>query len=178
MPNFFTGSDDYTLDYKGRVQLYPPLKEACRMLSGDLSDRVKLAKGPHQSICAWTLPDFDHFLRCLARNDLSTAEFQHFSRTFHASVVECPLDQQGRIRIPAKLLQHAEIEKDLIVIGHKDHIEFWNPGNFEQYENLASHTYNRDSVVEEAIDRVHRGDRANPSETNNSGNGSPDSKQG
>ena len=43
------------------------------------------------------------------------------------------LDSQGRITIPARLLQFADIAKDVTIIGAKDRIEIWERAAWEQY---------------------------------------------
>ena len=47
------------------------------------------------------------------------------------------LDKQGRILLPRYLKEHAEIEKDIVVIGVGDHAEIWNRRKYDEYENRS-----------------------------------------
>jgi MraZ protein len=43
------------------------------------------------------------------------------------------LDGQGRVTIPARLLQFAGIARDVTIIGVQDHIEIWERSAWEEY---------------------------------------------
>ena len=47
-------------------------------------------------------------------------------RFFFASGAEAELDKQGRIVIPATLLESAGIGRDVTVAGIYDHLEIWD----------------------------------------------------
>jgi len=51
------------------------------------------------------------------------------------------LDAQGRVAIPQRLLEHAKIQKDVLVNGVLDHIEIWDPKVFEQYMASSNRSY-------------------------------------
>ena len=69
------------------------------------------------------------------RNDVST---RAFLRQFCASASVCNLDRQGRILIPPKLRQYAEIESEVLVIGVLRKLELWSPGRWELYDREES----------------------------------------
>ena len=69
------------------------------------------------------------------RNDVST---RAFLRQFCASASVCNLDRQGRILIPPKLRQYAEIESEVLVIGVLRKLELWSPSRWEQYDQEES----------------------------------------
>ena len=62
---------------------------------------------------------------------------------------EFPLDTQSRITIPKNLLEFAEIEKDVVIIGALERIELWNPKTFNEYLNSQPESYA--SVVEQIM---------------------------
>jgi MraZ protein len=69
------------------------------------------------------------------RNDSST---RAFLRQFCASASVCNLDRQGRILIPSKLRQYAEIESEVLVIGVLRKLELWSPRRWEVYDQEES----------------------------------------
>jgi MraZ protein len=59
-------------------------------------------------------------LEGLSRDD------RRMQRFFFASAAEVELDKQGRVMVPAALMQHAGIERDVTVAGVYDHLEIWD----------------------------------------------------
>ena len=47
-------------------------------------------------------------------------------RFFFAGASEGALDKQGRVSLPAALLQHAKLGRDVVVAGVNDHLEIWD----------------------------------------------------
>ncbi len=62
---------------------------------------------------------------------------------------EFPLDSQSRITIPKTLLEFAEIEKEVVIIGALERIELWNPQTFNEYLNSQPENYA--NVVEQIM---------------------------
>lgn len=48
--------------------------------------------------------------------------------------IDAPMDRQGRIVIPLKFCEHANIKKKVHIVGDGDTIQIWDP---EEYENYA-----------------------------------------
>ena len=46
-------------------------------------------------------------------------------------------DKQGRVVLPDKSLQRADVETELTLVGHDDHIEIWPRGQWEAF--IAEH---------------------------------------
>ena len=72
-------------------------------------------------------------------------------RFFFASAVEAELDKQGRIVIPANLLEHAGIDREVTVVGILDHLEIWDRAAWRERqtvegsaEDVAERLANRD----------------------------------
>ena len=78
------------------------------------------------------------------------ANIRTFSRMFYAQAESCEVDGQHRIRIPKRLAEWANLEKDLTVVGVGDHWEVWSQSAWEQY--FQSHQNNFDEVVALAMD--------------------------
>ena len=54
-----------------------------------------------------------------------------------SSAVECSPDSQGRILIPARLKESAQLDAQALLVGAIDKIEIWNPTSFETAMNEA-----------------------------------------
>ena len=54
------------------------------------------------------------------------SEYRKLSRFYQGNSFEIPLDGSGRVTLPAPLLTHAAIEKEVVVVGVGDHLEVWS----------------------------------------------------
>ena len=55
-------------------------------------------------------------------------------RMLYANAMDVTPDKQGRILIPQYLKTHANITKDIIIIGAGNHIEIWDKASYEEKE--------------------------------------------
>ena len=53
-------------------------------------------------------------------------------RFLHASLVQVTPDGQGRIVLPPELVEHAEIQKNVVIVGCCDYAEIWAEEAYEQ----------------------------------------------
>ena len=54
-----------------------------------------------------------------------------FVRYFYRGAQELSLDSAGRLLLPKKLLDYAEIEKELIIFAKQGRMELWSIPNYE-----------------------------------------------
>jgi MraZ protein len=64
---------------------------------------------------------------------------------FHASHQK--VDKQGRINIPAELIDYAKLKKEVAVLGTGKKIEIWNPEELDKFLSQAEAQYQRFSGV-------------------------------
>ena len=53
-------------------------------------------------------------------------------RFFIAGAIDAEVDKQGRILLPANLLQHAGIEKEAVIAGVGNRAEIWSKAEWEK----------------------------------------------
>jgi len=58
-------------------------------------------------------------------------EHNRFLRNFFKGTAELTLDSSNRLLIPRKLLQLAEIEKEIVLAGQDGRIEIWSAAKYE-----------------------------------------------
>ena len=51
------------------------------------------------------------------------------------------MDAQSRILIPQMLIEYAQIEKEVLIIGALRKIEVWNPKTYDDYLKQSPMTY-------------------------------------
>ncbi len=134
----FRGSYQHSVDHKGRVSVPARFRRA---LSGDAEGSFVMLRG--LDACVWLFPA-DEFKRMedrLRARSFGEESARRFLRTLLLDSRDETLDAQGRVALPPRLIEHARIEKDVLINGVLDHIEIWNPKVFEQYMASSNRTY-------------------------------------
>ena len=114
------GTHDHTLDDKNRLTLPAKFRES-------FGDGLVVARGFEGCLRAFRREDWDgHVESRLAPLDPLSKETRRLQRFYFAHATESNLDKQGRVMIPAPLLELAGISKEVVVIGMRDHVEIWD----------------------------------------------------
>ena len=116
----FRGQFEYTLDAKKRLNVPPRFRAA-------FSSGVVLAKWLEPCVAIWTPDAFDSFTNSFLRNlNPVSAERRKLTRFFAGGSFDTELDSAGRVTLNGSLLEHAGIEKDVVLVGNIDHLEVWD----------------------------------------------------
>ncbi len=115
------GEYEHALDDKNRVTLPARFRQA-------FADGVFVARGIDPCLLVYPPDGWNRFVeeRMAGLNPFSR-EARQMSRFLFAGATETELDKQGRIMLPAPLLEHAKLNRDVIVAGVRDHLELWDP---------------------------------------------------
>jgi MraZ protein len=121
----FLGSFTHQVDEKGRLSLPVSFRRAAA--EGPLvvvqAHRNALSLYP-----AETWKDVEARLLELRRTNAAAREYV---LRITSRAIEVLPDKQGRILLPAKLLQSIGVTDSALVVGAIDQIELWNPERFE-----------------------------------------------
>jgi MraZ protein len=123
----FRGTFDYSLDAKNRLTV--PSK-----FRASLSGGVVLAKGVERCVELWPTPAFEGYTQAAlaGMHELSPGA-RKLRRYFNANSLDTELDAAGRVMLPAFLLEHAGLGKEVVVTGIEDHLEIWDRGAWAEY---------------------------------------------
>jgi MraZ protein len=114
------GAYDHTIDDKNRLTLPAKYREAFK-------DGVVVTRGLDGCLYAYRRPDWDRLVESrLAPLDPLSPETRRLQRFFYAGAAEAELDKQGRVMIPAQLIEHAKLGKEVVVAGVSDRLEIWD----------------------------------------------------
>ena len=124
MPGF-VGRDNHNLDAKGRVIL--PVKYRQSFERGGY-----LTLNYERCLSLWTPGEFDRQSgEMLATFREGTPEARNFARIWASGSVDVEIDRQGRMGIPSHLREFAGLDDKVLVTGAIDHIELWNPEEWQ-----------------------------------------------
>jgi MraZ protein len=114
------GEHEHTLDDKNRITL--PAKFRAAFAAG-----VVVTRGMDGCLYAYRQEDWDKLVDGrLAGLDPLSQEGRRMQRFFFSGAAEAELDKQGRVMIPAALIEHAGLGRNVVVAGVRDHLELWD----------------------------------------------------
>ena len=139
------GEHDHALDDKNRLTL--PARQR-----DQLGDRVVVTRGLDGCLYVYAAAEWAKLAERVGTLDPLSREARTMQRFFFASGIEAELDKQGRIVIPANLLESAGIGRDVTVAGIYDHLEIWDRAAWRDQrqtvegsaEDVAERLANRD----------------------------------
>jgi len=103
-----------------------------------------------RSLFVYHLDEWSSLEAKLRAMPFAKAEARAFLRMFFSGAAEVEVDKQGRILIPSLLREHAELEKEVALIGVSNRVEIWNKENWRDYSNNLSLSY--EQIAEKLID--------------------------
>jgi MraZ protein len=114
------GEYEHSLDDKNRLTLPAKFREA-------FAGGVVVARGMDECLVVYTRAGWEEFVaaRLEGLNPFSR-EARQMSRFIFAGASETELDRQGRVMVPASLVEHAGLEREVVVAGMRDHVEIWD----------------------------------------------------
>ncbi len=129
----FMGEFHPTLDDKCRVAIPIRLRKAF----GDdaVVNKLVITHGFDKCIMAFREEDWKDFVeKKLVPLAMADPMNRKRMRFLMGGASDCELDKQGRLTIPAHLMQYSEISKDVTILGLYDRIEIWSTEVYNSYK--------------------------------------------
>ena len=125
----FRGTFDYTLDAKNRLTVPARFRAV-------LADGVVMAKSTEPCVQLWVPADFEeNTSSALASLNPMSPDARKLRRFFSANSHDTELDSAGRVGFPSFLLEHADLNKDVVVTGAGDCLEVWDRAKWNAYND-------------------------------------------
>lgn len=121
------GEYEFTLDAKNRIAIPARLRPA-------FANGIYLTRERPRCLAGYGPEEFERRLdeEVAATPPTSTRRRDLLRFTVGQAVFQ-ELDRQGRVTIPAKLLEYAGITRDVTIIGVADHLEIWDRSAWAGY---------------------------------------------
>lgn len=128
----FLGQYDVTIDDKGRVRIPAKYK-------AQLGEEFIISCGESECLAIYPMEKWEKLTQQvddLPEFDEETAEFK---RSIYTNATWGEFDSAGRVLIPVRYRNYANLKKELVATGVGDHFEIWDAGNWEagEYSSLA-----------------------------------------
>ncbi len=129
MPSFY-GTNNYTLDSKGRTLIPPSFRE---ILSSNYSMKLVFVNDAFdRCLCAYPVDEWNRLMEKIKGMSQTSDAVKYFSRRVMGSAVECEIDRQGRVLIPSALRMAAHFNSEIVLVGQGHKIEMWDKEEFEK----------------------------------------------
>lgn len=142
----FRGRSTHMLDAKGRLTIPAKFRDVLR---AQYSSEGLIITTMPSCLAAYPFEEWRKIEERFSKNSFTTPEIRTYQRFFLAGAVECPIDGQGRVLIPASLRKEAELTKEVVLSGMLTYFEIWSKDklekelqkareNFDQYERMVA----------------------------------------
>src|SRR5919197_6598744 len=116
------GEYEHTIDDKNRLTLPAKFRQ-------EFADGIVVTRGLDGCLYAYRQSDWARIVETrLAELDQLRKESRRLHRHFFSGATEAELDKQGRVMLPAALLEHAKLGREVVVAGVYDRLEIWDRG--------------------------------------------------
>ena len=131
MPGF-SGKNYYALDSKGRIPIPPAIKE---ILSSNYSMKLVFVNSEFDKcLCAYPVDEWNRLIEKVKGMPQTSDAVKYYMRRVIGSAVECDIDKQGRVLIPAALRVDSYLTDEVVLVGLGNKLEIWDK---KEFENVA-----------------------------------------
>jgi MraZ protein len=123
----FTGQFNHTLDDKNRLAL--PARYRTHL---EVDGGVMMTTGAGKHVLIYPMTEFEKLATKIDALSLMDADAATLRRQLYMDATAAQLDKQGRVLLPENLRAHAEIRRDVVIVGLGKFIEVWTPQHWAQ----------------------------------------------
>ena len=126
----FVGEYRSSLDADGRVVIPLAFRRA---LSPAARETFAVSKGYDGCLWGRPLDDWDRFVTELRTLSTNEKKMRLYIQAVLAQASIVPIGSKGRIHIPKRFRDYADIQDKVVIIGVIDKIEFWSSERYGEY---------------------------------------------
>jgi MraZ protein len=124
----FHGTFDHTLDSKNRLTVPSKLRTA-------FAEGAFLVRSTEKCISLYPSATYSSLTEAaLSGLNPLHPQARELRRYFHSNASQVELDSAGRVMLSPRQLEHAGIDRDVVVIGAGDCLELWDPSTWAAYD--------------------------------------------
>lgn len=132
----FRGRYDHTVTNTGRVSIPSKFREVCREKYGE---ETFVITNFDKCLVAYPLKEWNEIETKISKLPQFRQDVSASMRYLMGGAIDCPIDSQGRVLINQSLRAHANIQKEVVMIGMLKKIEIWSKETWDKEESLSSY---------------------------------------
>jgi len=155
--NQFITEYEVTMDAKGRFLVPAALKKG---LDADTANQFVICRGIEKCLTLYPLQTWEPLFAELSKLNAFDPKVRGFRRKFLNGATYISLDNAGRLLLPKALIEHAGLERDLVLAPAVNQLEIWDAKKYkealeatsdDEFSNLANEVMNKaNKKIEEA----------------------------
>jgi len=131
----FLGEYEATLDSKGRFLLPAGIK---KQLPVEVDPVFVVNRGFEKCLTVYPMQSWTPIYENISALNDFDPKVREFRRYFLNGAIQLELDSAGRILLPKNLLEHAGLEKDIVLVSAVTNIEIWDKNKYQQFFDTFS----------------------------------------
>lgn len=125
-----TGTYLRTIDEKQRLAVPKRLRD--EMLGSDLAE-LYIAPEVDRSLSLFAPNLFAERAQRLVESSSGRSNVRNYLRLYYSQAERVDVDNQGRIRIPERLVEYGGIQQEVVLLGVHDHLEIWDKSAWREF---------------------------------------------
>lgn len=126
----FLGEYESTIDAKGRFLLPAGFK---KQLPETGSGQFVINRGFEKCLTLYPIQSWQPIFEQISTLNDFDPKVREFRRYFFNGATHVELDTAGRLLIPKNLVEHASLQKDIVLISALNKIEIWDKVKYQQF---------------------------------------------
>jgi len=125
----FLGEFEATLDAKGRFLLPAGIK---KQLPEKEDDRFVINRGFEKCLSLYPMTSWEPLFAEISKLNEFDPKVREFRRYFLNGATTVEPDSAGRLLVPPNLKEHADLQKDIVLVSAVNKIEIWDSKKYHQ----------------------------------------------
>jgi MraZ protein len=135
----FIGEYEATIDSKGRFLLPAGIKK--QLPEGELPIFV-INRGFEKCLSMYPTQSWNPLYESISNLNDFDPKVREFRRYFLNGAMQIELDSAGRLLLPKSLMEHACLEKDIVLVSAVNKMEIWDKNKYQQFfEKFSPDTF-------------------------------------
>jgi MraZ protein len=149
----FIGEYDSTIDTKGRFLLPAGLKKQLP----DQDASFVINRGFEKCLTLYPTQSWKPIFKDISNLNDFDPKVREFRRYFLNGAQQVELDSAGRLLLPKNLMDHASLEKDIVLVSAVNKIEIWDKTKYQQFfESFSPEAFS--NLANEVMNKVDKAD--------------------
>ena len=133
-----TGTFSRNIDDKRRIAIPKRLREEF----GEVNS-LYVAPGTDKSLAIYSPTEFETLAARLAEKSSNRADVRNYLRLFYSRAERVDIDGQGRVRLPDRLAEFAQLNREAVLLGVQDHAEIWDATIWDNFLKATSEEFDK-----------------------------------
>ncbi|MCP4539064.1 MAG: division/cell wall cluster transcriptional repressor MraZ [Chloroflexi bacterium] len=126
----FLGEFVHTIDGGGRLTIPARFR-------ADLAAGLVLTRGLDRCLAIYPMEEWEKLAREVSNLPITDRRARTFRRLVFANASDAMLDKAGRVLIPPRLREYANLDNEIVITGLNTYIELWDSNSWGEERELV-----------------------------------------